>query len=91
MADTLPLFFKIIMGLNIFVFFVYWLDKANSISKKRRISERTLWILALLGGSPGALLSMHLFRHKTKKLSFQAGLAVILLVQVWFVYFILVR
>jgi uncharacterized membrane protein YsdA (DUF1294 family) len=46
------------------------------------VREKTLWLLALLGGSPAALAGMHVFRHKTKKLSFQAGLAAILAIQI---------
>lgn len=56
---------------------------------RRRISEKTLWLLALLGGSLGTLLGMHWFRHKTKKISFQAILAMILALQVWVVYWII--
>jgi uncharacterized membrane protein YsdA (DUF1294 family) len=34
------------------------------------VSENTLHLLELVGGWPGALLAMKLFRHKTRKLSF---------------------
>lgn len=45
-------------------------DKKNSIKKRRRISEKTLITLSLLGGSLGIFLGMYLFKHKTKKLKF---------------------
>ena len=53
-----------------------------------RTRELTLWILALVGGSLGTLLGMNYFRHKTKKQSFQAVLAMILAIQVWIVYWL---
>lgn len=75
--------------INLYAFFIFGFDKARSTqSNTRRIRERTLWISMVLGGSLGALLGMHLFRHKTKKLSFQAVAAVILMAQVLlFLYF----
>ncbi len=45
----------------------------------RRISEKTLFLYALLGGSPGAILGMWTFRHKTLHKRFQYGLPLILL------------
>ena len=64
-------------------FFVFGLDKARSVKVGvSRISEKTLWLLTLFGGSLGALAGMHFFRHKTKKLSFQAVMAVILVGQI---------
>ena len=68
--------------INLVTFFIFALDKLKSTGTGRRISEKMLWFLALIGGSVGALLSMHFFRHKTKKLSFQAVLAVIIFLQV---------
>ncbi|MFH1947064.1 MAG: DUF1294 domain-containing protein [Candidatus Magasanikbacteria bacterium] len=52
------------------------------------MSEKMLWILSAIGGSIGALLAMNFFRHKTKKLSFQAGIATILAGQILLVYLI---
>lgn len=74
--------------LNLITFLYYGVDKAKSRRGNRRISEKTLLLLALLGGSAGALLGMKTFRHKTKKLSFQAWIALILVLQIWFIYFI---
>ena len=56
-------------------------DKTGAVKGRGRIAERTLLYSALIGGAPGLLLGMKLFRHKTKKQSFQAGLGVILLLQ----------
>jgi uncharacterized membrane protein YsdA (DUF1294 family) len=45
-------------------------DKQRAASGGRRISERTLHALELLGGWPGALLGQQLFRHKRNKPAF---------------------
>lgn len=53
---------------------------------RRRIPERTLFLLAALGGSPGVLAGMYLFRHKTKHKSFVFGVPLILAVQIALVW-----
>ena len=72
------LYFVII---NISTFFYFGIDKIKARIAARRVSERTLWALMLLGGSLGALLGMYYFRHKTQKASFQAVVVFILLLQ----------
>lgn len=72
--------------INLVTFFTFAFDKARSRKGGRRVSEKRLLILALIGGSAGALLGMNSFRHKTKKLSFQVWLAIILAVQVFIVF-----
>ncbi len=69
--------------INVYAFLLFGFDKSRSTQNgARRIRERTLWLSMLFGGSLGALLGMHLFRHKTKKLSFQSVAALILMVQI---------
>ena len=90
---NLPIIQQIIiiyfLVINIITFFYFGIDKLKSqIAGKRRISERTLWILSLVGGSVGALVGIKFFRHKTKKISFQAGIAVILAGQILLIYFL---
>lgn len=63
-------------------FFYFGWDKMSAAKDWRRIRERTLWILMILGGSVGGLLGMRIFRHKTRKLSFQVVVAVILMAQI---------
>lgn len=70
--------------INIITFFTYGMDKMKSRGDSRRTPEKTLWLLTLIGGSPAALLAMHYFRHKTKKMSFQAVIILIIAVQVTF-------
>lgn len=75
--------------INIINFFYFGLDKTRSELSKRRIPEKMLWFLSAIGGSVGALIGMKFFRHKTKKISFQAGIAVILAIQILILYFII--
>lgn len=60
----------------------FWQDKRRAIAGERRIAESDLLGLALIGGSPGALLARHLFRHKTRKQPFSTQLFVIVALQI---------
>lgn len=53
--------------LSIAAFLCYGFDKFAALRGARRIPNATLLGLSFLGGSPGALLGIYLFRHKTKK------------------------
>lgn len=75
--------------INILTFAFFGYDKFKAEWHTHRVRELTLWILCLLGGSLGGLLAMNLFRHKTKKLSFQAGLTVIICLQIWLTYWLI--
>lgn len=61
-----------VLALSLLAFVVYALDKrAARIPGARRTPERTLHLLALAGGWPGALLAQRLLRHKNRKPAFQ--------------------
>ncbi|QAU33427.1 cold shock and DUF1294 domain-containing protein [Janthinobacterium sp. 17J80-10] len=49
----------------------YWADKSAAKSGQWRIRESTLHLVGLVGGWPGALIAQRIFRHKSRKLSFQ--------------------
>lgn len=58
--------------INAFAFFAYWADKRKAQIGRWRIKESFLLGLGIWGGAVGALLSMNLFRHKTKHWYFWA-------------------
>lgn len=66
-----------------------YIDKQKSIKHKWRISEKTLFIIAILGGSIGSYLGMYLFRHKTKHWYFVLFMPVIIIFQIVIVFFYL--
>lgn len=67
--------------INIITFTIYVIDKKKAEKDRWRISEKTLILLAVIGGAFGALIAMHLVRHKTKKNRFRIGIPVILIMQ----------
>lgn len=48
-----------------------YIDKQKAIKKKRRIPEKNIWIISLIGGSIGTSIGMFIFHHKTKHLNFR--------------------
>ena len=68
--------------INLIGFFAMFLDKQKAKRDKWRIPEKTLFLLALIGGSLGTTLGMHVFHHKTKHWYFKFGMPFILIVQI---------
>lgn len=73
--------------INLVTFLIFGLDKWKARRKEknekvRRVPERTLLLLAALGGSVGALLGMRAFHHKTLHRAFRLGVPVILALQI---------
>ena len=73
--------------ISVLCFSLYGLDKRASTRGAWRTSEARLHLVELLGGWPGALLAQRVFRHKTRKRSFQVmfylAVAVNLAVLAW--------
>ena len=74
--------------INIIAFLAMYIDKRRAKYGKWRIKEYTLFILALLGGSIGAIAGMYTFRHKTKKARFFIGFPVILIAEILLAFLI---
>lgn len=67
--------------INAATFLIYGIDKYKAVKNRWRISETTLIIAAVIGGSVGAFLGMRCFHHKTRKRKFSLGVPVILIIQ----------
>jgi uncharacterized membrane protein YsdA (DUF1294 family) len=59
--------------MSVFLFAMMGLDKGKARRGKWRVSEKTLFVFALLGGALGGTAGMFLFRHKTKHRTFRLG------------------
>ena len=59
--------------MSVFLFALMGLDKGKARRGARRISEKTLFLFALLGGAVGGTLGMFFFRHKTRHWYFRLG------------------
>lgn len=68
-----PWILGIYLVFSLMTFIAYALDKAAAKRGAWRTSERSLHLLSLMGGWPGALVAQQLFRHKSKKKSFRKG------------------
>ncbi len=79
---TLSWAWQLFIELNIATFLLFGFDKLSAQVRTRRISERILYLATFCGGSIGALVAMNLFRHKTRKLSFQLVIALLILIQI---------
>ena len=71
-----------LLAINILTFVVFGVDKYKAIKKQYRVPEKTLFLLAVMGGSAGALAGMFTFRHKTRKWYFRIGIPCIWAVQI---------
>ncbi len=79
--QTIALCFLAYLAFNLFVFLVYWWDKEAARRGGWRIRESTLLLLALVGGSAGAISAQSLLRHKTRKEPFRSKLTSIVILQ----------
>lgn len=77
-ADNIPPLIAITALYNVVVYCVYWWDKNAARNGHRRVRENTRLGLALLAGSPGALVAQRALRHKTRKQPFAASLNAIM-------------
>ena len=71
-----------LLAINAVVFIMYGIDKYKAKKAKWRISEATLLLLAVLGGSIGAWMGMKVWHHKTMHKKFKYGIPAILLIQI---------
>lgn len=70
-----------LMLMSLALFAVMGADKRRAKAGSWRVPEKTLFLLALLGGAIGGVLGMRVFRHKTKHWYFDWGFPILALLQ----------
>lgn len=68
-----------LVAVNIIGIAMMGIDKRKSRRHEWRISEKSIFIVAAIGGGLGVLLGMSVFHHKTKHLKFTLGIPVLIL------------
>ena len=77
-----------LLAINALSFILFGLDKYKAKKGKWRISEATLLMMAVIGGSIGAWAGMRLWHHKTMHKKFKYGIPVIIIMQVCLVVYL---
>lgn len=72
----------VFIGINAATFLLYGYDKFVAGGRSLRVPEAILHLLAVVGGTPAAFLGQIVFRHKTRKESFQCSFWLIAILQV---------
>ena len=75
--------------INLLSIIVCRVDKSAAIKSRRRIPEKTLFLLSLLGGATFMYITMLTIRHKTKHLKFMLTLPLIIILQMSLLFFII--
>jgi predicted MPP superfamily phosphohydrolase len=78
---------RYLIAVSLLAMFLTVHDKRAAKKDKWRVKERTLLLVAVIGGSAAELLTMLTIRHKTRKAKFMAGLPIILAAQIVFIAF----
>ena len=65
-AIALAAYLGLVAVMSGVTFVAYGADKRRAAGGGRRVAERTLHLLSVLGGWPGALAGQRRFRHKTQ-------------------------
>ncbi|MCR5254592.1 MAG: DUF1294 domain-containing protein [Acetatifactor sp.] len=79
---TINIIIIYLICMNILGFASMGIDKEKAKRNAWRIPEKTLFLIAIMGGSIGSIAGMQVFRHKTKHMSFVIGMPLILILQV---------
>lgn len=74
--------------MNILGFLSMGIDKRKAEKHKNRTPEKTLMLIAALGGAAGSWLGMEFFRHKTKHGKFVIGVPLLLFLQIGLLFYL---
>jgi uncharacterized membrane protein YsdA (DUF1294 family) len=87
--DVIVYIIVFLVFMNIIGFASMGIDKYKAVHREWRIPERTLFVIAIFGGSLGSTIGMYAFHHKTKHWYFSYGLPAILLIQILLAAFLI--
>ena len=77
--------------INLIGFLSMGIDKFKAKNKLWRTKEKTLFVIAAIGGSIGSIIGMYVFRHKTKHNTFVYGMPMILGIQIGIIIYWFLR
>lgn len=72
--------------LNVALYAAMAMDKTRAVKNRRRIPEKTLFLMAVLGGGIGGFVGMFTRHHKTKHIDFYVVYAIttVMHILLWF-------
>ena len=91
MSEIQKIIIIYLTSINVATFITYGIDKLKAKHSKWRIREASLLLLAVLGGSIGALLGMKVWHHRTMHKKFKYGVPAILIVQMAIIGYLLMK
>jgi uncharacterized membrane protein YsdA (DUF1294 family) len=80
-----------LLAINLIGFLAMGIDKFKAKQNLWRTKEKTLFAIAMIGGSIGSIIGMYTFRHKTKHNSFVVGFPIILIAQIVLVSYLIIN
>lgn len=78
-------------AVNILLCTLMGTDKLLAKLQKRRIPEKALFALAILGGALGGTVGMYSFHHKTLHKSFAIGFPLLTIIQIAVVAYLVIK
>ena len=91
MSEIQKIIIIYLTSINVATFITYGIDKLKAKRSKWRIREASLLLLAVLGGSIGALFGMKVWHNKTMHKKFKYGVPAILIVQMAIIGYLLMK
>lgn len=89
--DIKTLFAIYFIIVNAVGFIMSAVDKSAAKKHKWRVPEKNLFAVSFLGGAVGTLMSMLIFRHKTKHKRFMIGIPLIISAQIFLFAFLILK
>jgi len=73
--------------INLLGFITVIFDKNKAKRRRFRVPEKYFFLIGVLGGALGVYLGMRLFRHKTRHRRFVYGIPLLIVVNLFMLYF----